>query len=68
MTEAQGNAEKLRLEAIGGDGELFWFVNGELFARSPQGRPLFWQLRRGHHTIVCADASGRFDEARIVVE
>jgi penicillin-binding protein 1C len=59
----------LRAEAEGGEGPLYWFVNGSFFGTSPAGKPLPlpWPAA-GEVAISCSDSRGYRDSVSIRVE
>jgi penicillin-binding protein 1C len=64
-----GPAERIPLAAAAESGaQLWWFVDDRPLATVRTGEPLLWALEPGPHVLVCADASGRFDRAPIMVE
>ncbi len=57
---ADGGAPgRLMLKAAARGERVYWFVDGAFVAEADPLEPVFWPLRRGAHTIVCAGASGR---------
>jgi len=63
------HSQQLRLsaETASPGTELYWFVDRVRIASGRANQPVFWPLERGTHTIVCCDANGRADTARITV-
>jgi penicillin-binding protein 1C len=59
--------QKVPLLAEGGDTILYWFVNGEFFARQEPGGQLFWALTPGKHRISVADAENIPDSVEVEV-
>ena len=59
--------QKVPLLAEGGDTILYWFVNGEFFARQEPGGQLFWSLTPGKHRISVADAENIPDSVEVEV-
>ncbi|MFP5259254.1 MAG: penicillin-binding protein 1C, partial [Acidobacteriota bacterium] len=47
---------------------LSWYVDGELTAQAPPGKPLFWQPTPGAHRLVVADDAGRSHAVTVHVE
>ena len=64
------DAQRLALDAASDRAgeELHWFVNDRPVGRSRAGEPLFWELQRGKHQIVCSSVRGPSDRIEIVVE
>jgi penicillin-binding protein 1C len=62
-----GNTLVLRAEAPGAR-TLHWFIDDVWLGAAPPQTPLHWSLQRGTHVVACADARGRADALRIVVE
>jgi penicillin-binding protein 1C len=62
--------QKLHLVAAAGadSTELFWFVNGELFASGEGVEEVAWKLSAGKHRVRCVDGRGRGATATFVVE
>jgi penicillin-binding protein 1C len=46
---------------------LFWFVDGRLLGRTPDGRPLFWSPQPGRYTVRVVDDQGRADAREVTV-
>jgi penicillin-binding protein 1C len=68
LEEGDGDAtSRLMLKAAARTGRLHWFVDGTYVAATASLEPLFWPLRRGAHTILCAGDSGRSHSVGIVV-
>ena len=49
---------KILLDSKGGEGEIYWFVDGELALPSENSGKVWWQMKEGRHKISAADASG----------
>ncbi len=56
------------LQATGGEKHLYWFVDGELFARSTPGERTFWTPTKGSHQIRCVDATGRSATSKVRIK
>lgn len=63
-----GLNQKLLLTAQGGEGTLYWFVDGELLGASEGGGTLSWTMKPGPHTISAADEYGATDEKKVTVK
>ncbi len=59
---------RLPLRAEGGEGRVYWFVNGECRGQSTPGETLFVELPPGRYAIVASDEKGRGDTAVVTVE
>lgn len=62
-----GGDQKLLLQARSDSERLYWFIDGNLLGSAEVSDQVFWSLRRGSHTIVCADAAGRSSSVAIQV-
>ncbi len=49
---------KILMNSKGGEGEIYWFVDGELCPRAEGSREVWWQMSEGRHKISAADAFG----------
>ncbi len=67
LEAAHAPDERLMLKAASASRSLYWFVDGALVATGAPLVPTFWPLRRGSHTIVCADGAGRSSRLTINV-
>ncbi len=70
MPDSESLQQRLRLEAASDqEGEaLHWFVDDRPVGQSREGEPLFWDLQRGSHQVVCSTARGLSDGVQIAVE
>lgn len=69
LGELPGLRQEIKLTVQGAsDGKVYWFVDRELLGVVFPGEPVYWPLRRGHHSIVCSDVEGRSDRVDIMVE
>ncbi|MFW6108423.1 MAG: penicillin-binding protein 1C, partial [bacterium] len=61
LLAAHGDAagQRLLLKAASRSEELYWFIDGTLYATAAPLAPTFWPLARGRHTVVVADEAGR---------
>jgi penicillin-binding protein 1C len=59
--------QMLSFSARGGEGRLFWFVDGEPFATGAPGESVRWPLSRGRHEILVRDNKGQTAQTRIEV-
>ena len=64
---ASAATSRLMLKAAARTGRLHWFVDGTYVAATAPLEPVYWPLRRGAHTILCAADSGRSCSVGIVV-
>ncbi len=67
MLVSGAGEQKIPLLAEGGDTVLYWFVNGEFFARQEPGGQLFWPLAPGRPSISVADAENIPDSVEVEV-
>lgn len=51
-------SQKLCLKATASSRQLYWIIDGTLFASAAPSASIFWPLQAGDHRIVCADDSG----------
>ena len=49
---------KILLNSKGGEGEIYWFVDGELCPPAEGSGEVWWQMSEGRHKISAADAFG----------
>lgn len=49
---------KVLFNSKGGEGEIYWFVDGELRSPSDGSDEVWWQMSEGRHKISAADAFG----------
>jgi penicillin-binding protein 1C len=70
MPDLDVDAQRLGLDAASDRAgeELHWFVNDRPVGKSRAGEPLFWELQRGKHQIVCSSERGPSDRIEIAVE
>ena len=69
LPESPGIRQEIRFSAQSESGTpLYWFVDGQLLKQDAADRPVFWPLKKGAHTIACADASGCSARVGICVE
>lgn len=66
----KGERGRLELVAVGGRGELFWFVDGQYYdsSGSDRNQTVFWRMAEGRHKITAADESGKTADVEIVVK
>jgi len=58
----------ITLHAQGGEGELFWMLNGEVICRSEINQPRMYRFKRsGRFTLTVMDLAGNYDSADILV-
>lgn len=56
------------LQALGGQGRLFWMLNGELIGRTGIGRPHYYRFKRpGRYNLTVMDLAGNYDTVEIKV-
>ena len=58
---------KILLNSKGGEGEIYWFVDGELCPPAEGSEEVWWQMSEGSHKISAADASGNSAHVWIAV-
>lgn len=58
---------KILLTSKGGEGEVYWFVDGEFCPSAEGSEEVWWQMIEGGHKISAADAFGNFAHAGITV-
>lgn len=49
-------------------GQLYWFIDNELYSVARNDQTVFWALKRGNHTIACSTTAGESDHIAITVE
>jgi penicillin-binding protein 1C len=58
----------ITLHAQGGEGELFWMLNGEVICRSEINQPRLYRFKRsGRFTLTVMDLAGNYDSVDILV-
>lgn len=58
----------ITLHAQGGEGELFWMLNGEVIARTEINQPRLYRFKRpGRFMLTVMDLAGNYDSADILV-
>jgi len=69
ITEFGNMSDKLPLVTNNEKGEtpVFWFINGNYYGESVPGEKLLWQMKKGAHSITCADQAGQSSTVGIVV-
>jgi penicillin-binding protein 1C len=75
ITSPRGNAyykmgrvgSKIILTSKGGEGEIYWFVDGELCAPDDGSDEVWWQMKEGSHKISAADGFGSQASIRVTV-
>ena len=64
-----GSPPRLRLEARGGQGELFWLVNGTQIGHSAAGKSFLHTFSSpGRYRVTVLDESGHYDSVDISVQ
>ena len=66
-TLAEGT-NRLILEAAGGEGPLYWFVDGEYIGSTEDSQTVAWTMTPGAHLITAADGRGSAAKAKITVK
>lgn len=59
--------DKILLTSKGGEGEIYWFVDGELRPLDEGADEVWWQMKEGSHKISVADGFGSLASIRITV-
>jgi penicillin-binding protein 1C len=69
VDELPAEYQKIRLQAsiASGDGTVHWFLDGEHLVATQAGDVTFYVPRRGKHTLLCMDETGRSTRASFVV-
>ena len=62
------NTNRLVLEAAGGEGAVYWFVDGEYIGSDDGAQSVTWPMTPGAHLITAADDRGSTAKAKITVK
>ncbi|WP_425466737.1 penicillin-binding protein 1C [Pigmentiphaga humi] len=58
---------EIEVRALGGEGELWWMLDGKAAGRGGAARPFAARfIENGRHTLTVMDESGRYDSVQIV--
>jgi penicillin-binding protein 1C len=66
-TRHQRLALRAATAAEHGNGQLWWFVDGQYLAQSSDNQPVWWTPATGAHDVRVVDRSGRSAHARVTV-
>lgn len=58
---------KMIFDSKGGEGEVFWFVDGELCPPAKVSEEVWWQMKEGRHKVTAADAFGNSSYVWMIV-
>ena len=63
-----GNGGRLVLKSAGGEGAVYWFVDGEYIGSDDGAQSVTWPMTPGAHLITAADDRGSAAKAKITVK
>jgi penicillin-binding protein 1C len=58
----------LEASVAAGAKKIFWFIDGELYAKTEPGEKLFYTPVAGSHKLICTDEEGRSSSLTFVVQ
>ncbi|MEW6263944.1 MAG: penicillin-binding protein 1C [Thermodesulfobacteriota bacterium] len=65
---AETRLPTVTLQALGGRGRLFWFLDGQLVAEVEAGQSRLYQFKKpGRHRLTVLDLAGNYDEVEVTV-
>jgi penicillin-binding protein 1C len=63
-----GGEQRAALRAEGAELPVYWFVGGEFVGKQTDRTVMFWDLKKGVHTVSLVDGAGRTASSRFTVE
>lgn len=61
------NERKIPLKAEGGQGKIFWYIDGNYVGTSEIGRTLFREIDDGEHLVSVADENGKTSTVKVKI-